>query len=148
MKPTDNSEAVADGVIAALAGVDNALREAKKIAQMITERAAHIRAMRTQGLPYRDIVPNEQRPLIVELLTANLELISAAGSNLRRIEAQALHDEGLTMDEIATLFGVSRQRVAALLKPYKQPENPDRIIDLTAATLDAMSVIPRSTDRL
>ena len=31
-------------------------------------------------------------------------------------EARALHDEGLTMAEIAALFGVSRQRVSALLR--------------------------------
>jgi hypothetical protein len=67
-------------------------------------------------MSYREIVPNEERPLIVELITANLELLSGVGSRLRRAEAKALYDEGLTMDEIATLFGVSRQRVAVLLR--------------------------------
>ena len=72
--------------------------------------------MRSEGRPYREIVPNEQRPLIVELLTANLDLLSGVGSRLRRAEARVLYDEGLTMDDIAALFGVSRQRVAVLLR--------------------------------
>ena len=105
-----------DAVIAALAVVEDAVRQATKLATMIIERAEHIRAMRSEGLPYREIVPNEQRPLIVELLTANLELLSGVGSRLRRVEARVLYDEGLTMDEVAALFGVSRQRVAVLLR--------------------------------
>jgi len=73
--------------------------------------------MRDQDQPYRDIVLNEQRPLIVELLTESLELLSAVGSRLRRVEASVLHEDGLTMDEIAALFGVTRQRVSVLLQP-------------------------------
>jgi hypothetical protein len=114
--PTESSRTADDDVIAALGLVQEAVLQASETAQAIIERAEHIRAMRRQGVPYREIVPNEQRPLIVELLTANLELLAGAGSRLRRAEAKALYDEGLTMDEIATLFGVSRQRVAVLLR--------------------------------
>jgi predicted transcriptional regulator len=35
---------------------------------------------------------------------------------VRRTEARTLHREGLTMDQIAQLFGVTRQRVSALLR--------------------------------
>jgi hypothetical protein len=113
----NNSPSPADDtVITALAEVEDAVRQAADFATVIIERAEHIRAMRSAGLPYRDIVPNEQQPLIVELLTANLELLSTVGNRLRRTESRALYEEGLTMGEIATLFGVSRQRIAALLR--------------------------------
>ena len=114
--PTKNPRAAEDEFIAALAAVEGAVLQASEIARTIIERAEHIRAMRREGMSYREIVPNEERPLIVELITANLELLSGVGSRLRRAEATALYDEGLTMDEIATLFGVSRQRVAVLLR--------------------------------
>jgi hypothetical protein len=114
--PTENPPTAEDDFIAALAVVEDAVRQASETARAIIERAEHIRAMRREGMPYREIVPSEERPLIVELLTANLELLAAVGSRLRRAEAKALYDEGLTMDEIATLFGVSRQRVAVLLR--------------------------------
>jgi DNA-binding transcriptional regulator LsrR (DeoR family) len=35
---------------------------------------------------------------------------------VRRAEARALYAEGLTMDQIAERFGVTRQRVSALLR--------------------------------
>ena len=114
--PTENVRAAEDDVIAALEVVEHAVLQASEIARTIIERAEHIRAMRGEGMPYREIVPQEERPLIVEMLTANLELLAGVGSRLRRAEAKALYDEGLTMDEIATLFGVSRQRVAVLLR--------------------------------
>ncbi len=114
--PADDLQVAEDNVIAALAVVEDAVRQATEIASMIIERTEHIRLMRSEGRPYREIVPNEERPLIVELLTANLDLLSGVGSRLRRAEARVLYDEGLTMDEIATLFGVSRQRVAVLLR--------------------------------
>ena len=114
---TDNSpDPAEDAVIAALAEVEDAVRQSAEFATAIIERAEHIRAMRSAGLPYRDIVPNEQRPLIVGLLTENLELFFTVGNRLRRAESRALYEEGLTMDEIALLFGVSRQRIAALLR--------------------------------
>ena len=46
----------------------------------------------------------------------NLVALVDAGSRLRRAEARALHVEGMTMEQIADLFGVTRQRVSALLK--------------------------------
>ena len=114
--PTGDQQAPEDAFIAALADVEEAVEQASEMARTISERAEHIRAMRREGKPYREIVPSEERPLIVELLTANLELLAGVGSRLRRAEARALYEEGLTMDEIATLFGVSRQRVAVLLR--------------------------------
>jgi predicted transcriptional regulator len=54
--------------------------------------------------------------LIVQLLTESAETLHEHGSRVRRTEARALHREGLTMDQIARLFGVTRQRVSALLR--------------------------------
>ena len=98
-----------DELVAALKTNDAAIRAMLK-------RAETLRRARRKGLPYREIVTAEERPLIVELLSANQERLATAGARFRRAEAKALRGEGLTLDEIATLFGVTRPRVVALLK--------------------------------
>jgi predicted transcriptional regulator len=39
-----------------------------------------------------------------------------AGSGWRRAQAHALHDESVSINRIAELYGVTRQRVSALLR--------------------------------
>lgn len=53
---------------------------------------------------------------LVRRVGALQERLAAAAARLRRTQARALRDDGLTTDRIAELFGVSRQRVSALLK--------------------------------
>lgn len=105
-----------DPVLAALAGLERALEENAERARMMQERIEHIREQRENGVPYSEIVPNEKPPLIVQLVTENAAALDRFGVQLRRLEARALYDEGLTMEKIAVLFGVTRQRVSTLLK--------------------------------
>lgn len=91
-----------------------ALRENSKRAQEGVRRAERIRKMRMRGLSYREILA-DGAPL-VEITGENLKNLVEHGGRLRRAQARALHDEGCTMDEIAALFGVTRQRISALLK--------------------------------
>ena len=112
-----------DPVLDALDDLVRALEgNTARINQML-ERADEIRRMRREGLPYREVVPATARPLIVELTRQNLEALHQAGSRLRRSEARALHDEGMSMEAIAELFGVTRQRVSALLRSANGTSN-------------------------
>jgi hypothetical protein len=79
-------------------------------------RAESLRAHRATGARYRDIVGTEQRPLLVEIVSDAVLRLVEAGSRFRRAEARALRDDGLTMDAIAALFGVTRQRISHLLR--------------------------------
>jgi hypothetical protein len=99
--------------LTALEGVlaDNARRES-----LIKKRIARVRRARANGVPYTESVASEDGPLIVQLLTQNATALDTCGANVRRTEARALHDEGLTMEQIAERFGVTRQRVSALLR--------------------------------
>lgn len=100
----------------ALAELGDAVRRAQQILDDVLARAEVLRDGRSAGTTYAEIVATEQRPLVVELLTDVLDELAAAGSAFRRAEARALHQDGLSHEAIAALFGVTRQRVSALLK--------------------------------
>ena len=100
----------------ALDDLERALDESMAMSERMKERIRDIRKVHGQGRPLPEIVSNEQAPLIVQLLTQSTNLLHSYGNRVRRTEARALHREGMTMDEIAKLFGVTRQRVSALLR--------------------------------
>jgi len=78
-------------------------------------RARTLAADTNAGRPLLQAVTEEERPLIVERLTDVLDTLAGSGAKFRRTEARLLHDEGLSHERIAALFGVTRQRVGALL---------------------------------
>ncbi len=100
----------------ALSELDEALDVNVQRAERMKERIAHIQSALAGGEPLREVIPREEAPLLVELLTQSANNLSAYGSRVRRLEARALHQEGLTMEQIARLFGVTRQRVSTLLR--------------------------------
>src|SRR3954453_13847196 len=105
-----------DPVLNALDGLERAIDANGDRARLIKERIDDMRRARAQGRPYAEIVPQEEKPLIVQLVTECANALDTYGVRLRRLEAQVLYDEGLTMEQIAELFGVTRQRVSALLR--------------------------------
>lgn len=100
----------------ALQAMQEAAQDNARRADLIAERAAAIEQRLEQGSTMRDALLADEPPRIVELLTENLASISEAGAEFRGTEALVLHEAGLTMVEIAELFGVTRQRVSALLQ--------------------------------
>ena len=104
-----------DMVLAALEELLSALHRSGERYETAVRHADVIRSLRERGHPYNEIIPMEKRPLIVESITECLNELAEASSRFRRAEARALYSEGLTMAEIADLFGVSRQRIAKLL---------------------------------
>jgi DNA-directed RNA polymerase sigma subunit (sigma70/sigma32) len=108
-----------DAFLRALTALEEVIAENDRRATLIKKRMARIRKARAQGLPYSDMVSNEDGPLIVQLLTESSMELDTCGANVRRAEAQALYGEGMTMDQIAERFGVTRQRVSALLRKVR-----------------------------
>lgn len=79
------------------------------------DRLAELAELRAAAHPWSDIVLAEDRPLIVETITRALDDLGAVGSRFRREEALALHRECMSISQIGQLFGVSRQRISALI---------------------------------
>jgi DNA-directed RNA polymerase sigma subunit (sigma70/sigma32) len=105
----------------AIDDLEHALERSIGMARQMQARIHELRAADADGRELRDIVSCEDPPLIVQLLTESAQLLDSYGSRLRRAEARALHREGMTMDEIAHLFGVTRQRISALLREGAGP---------------------------
>jgi predicted XRE-type DNA-binding protein len=100
----------------ALAAIEQAAKDNSVRAQAIQTRVRWVRARIAKGQSLVTVVESEPRPRVVELITTNIETLQSIGVQLRRAEARALRAEGLTMEAIAGLFGVTRQRISALLK--------------------------------
>jgi hypothetical protein len=84
--------------------------------QQIKTRIHELLVRLENGERLPTIVENEIPPRIPTLITANIEALHEVGADLRKAEAAALRDHGYTMERIAELFGVSRQRISMLLK--------------------------------
>ncbi|MGH2973436.1 MAG: sigma factor-like helix-turn-helix DNA-binding protein [Solirubrobacterales bacterium] len=82
----------------------------------IKRRIAEIRRQRSAGRSYREIVEATKGDLSVQLITEATQALDEYGARVRREEALTLYGEGMTMEEIAEKFGVTRQRVSALLR--------------------------------
>jgi len=117
---------VCDGVMTAPTALDSflatldALEEgAARNAQRsrdIQHRIAAYRRQIERGRDLTAITADEPRPRLVELLTANKETLETTGAQVRATQARALRAEGRTLDEIGAFFGVTRQRISALLQ--------------------------------
>jgi hypothetical protein len=111
-----------DEFLDALTALEATLADESRRARLIKKRIAQIRRRRSSGESYTDIVSNNDSPLIVQLLTESSLALDTSGSDVRRAEARALYAEGLTMDQIAEHFGVTRQRVSTLLQRNHAPK--------------------------
>ena len=80
-------------------------------------RVERVRELRRQGVPYRDItLDDDSAPKIIDVLTANQERLSVAGARYRRASVRQLRADGMSTSEIARSMGVTRQRVANILR--------------------------------
>ncbi len=112
--------AQSDEVLAALDGLLDALRDSTSRTQEATRRAQSIRRLRSKGQSYREILGHTERALLLQTTREHLDRLLQASGRLRRAQVRALYAEGMTMEQIARLFGVTRQRVSGLLRDGSQ----------------------------
>jgi hypothetical protein len=107
--PSDGATEALEDLIAELTVCIDGLGQA-------LQRAQQLRQQRRSGQSWLDIVSTETRPLIVERVTHTLESLNTKGGRWRREQACALLEEGVSINRIAALFGVSRQRISTLVR--------------------------------
>jgi PAS domain S-box-containing protein len=104
-----------DEVAGALALVADVLSRSSERVELVAKRSRELVMGRAAGLSYAELVTGATGPLVLDILSELQEGLSGAGGRLRRVEVRALHDEGLSMEKIASLLRVSRQRVSAII---------------------------------
>ena len=114
-----------DAFLEALTALEATLAANQERTKLIKQRITQLRRLRANGTSYAEIVATRDGPLLVQLLTESSKALDTSGASVRRAEARALYAEGLTMDQIAEGFGVTRQRVSTLLR--KGPQNGDGV---------------------
>src|SRR6185503_8127759 len=106
----------------ALTALEAALADNQERSKLIKKRITQLRRLRGKGASNTEIVATRTGPLLVQLVTESSTALDTSGASVRRAEARALYAEGLTMDQIAEHFGVSRQRVSTLLQRNHEPK--------------------------
>ena len=110
-----------DDATRALCALLDELDTCKGQLEQARERAVQLLEARRSGSPWLEIVSEEERPLIVEQISSVLSTLSTAGASWRREQAAALQAEDVSINRIAAMFGVTRQRISALLKEAGAP---------------------------
>src|SRR3954468_10700770 len=100
---------------AALDALGETLSAARREIDQLADRVAGTRQAVASGVVLSEFVAGEPRPLIITKMTELIDRMSDAAAEVRRAEAHQLRAEGLSHERIARLFGVTRQRAAALL---------------------------------
>ena len=104
-----------DDVLVLLDEVVRALTENSERATRAMERAEQIRLRRQRGMSYLEIADDGYGPMLIKLVTENLQNLVDVGSRLRRAHARALYADGATLQQIGELYGVSHQRISAII---------------------------------
>ena len=86
-------------------------------------RAEKLLEERQSGRAWLDLVTAESRPLVVEQLSSVMAALAGAGGAWRREQAYALASEQVSINRIAAMFGVTRQRISALLRERGQGDD-------------------------
>lgn len=116
-----NAGAETDPLVMAADNLAQALRETVSDAMLALERLDHFRQQRRRGMEYHEMVANQPARSVVEMLSDCQDRLAAAGARFRRETVRMLSAEGISQADIARRFGVTRQRVAALLAEEADP---------------------------
>jgi hypothetical protein len=111
-----------DQVRAALEQVGAALARIESDTPEFLKRSNALARQRASGRSWRAITESEDCPRAADLLRDLMAELLHANSQYRRALARELRAEGATMERIADLLGVTRQRVAHVLKGQEEAE--------------------------
>jgi hypothetical protein len=119
----DNPVSSNDDVLEAMGTAVGALRRFSHHTTEILEAFDRAAGIRETGAPYRQIAEAER--LFVDFTDGPFKELYEALSKLRRSQARALYEEGMTMAQLGRLLGVTRQRIAVLLGNTKTASQKD-----------------------
>jgi hypothetical protein len=109
------------GVLAAVEGLATAVEANAQDERLLVRRLRELREGRAEGRSWLDLLGPDERPSVLGLTGRIIGRLTDAGGRLRRALARGLRLEGATISTIAERFGVSHQRISALLRQEDRP---------------------------
>src|SRR4051794_3414926 len=131
MTPARRSPPADDEVWAAAEELVTAFRVAASFVGTMQERVDYLHERRQAGSRFADLIDRDARLVLLEATNTTLQGLLTAGTRLRRLVAQVLYGDGMTMDEIAKVLGVTRQRVSTLISADPDAPGPPWTRQLT-----------------
>jgi hypothetical protein len=104
----------------ATGALDHLVRMANSSAHALSDVEDDLGTMQDQrrrGWSWRRIVTTPDALKPIGRMTEIAAQLAAAGGTFRRALTKALRKEGMPVSDIGDAFGVSRQRISALLRP-------------------------------
>ena len=123
----ESGETREDPVVQALTTLSDVAASSADDLIGLNEDLAVLRNHRVRGRSWHRIISDDDAPNPLSSLTSIATNFARASGGFRRALAVGLRKEGMQVTEIAALFGVSRQRVSALIRPRGQGESEDRL---------------------
>jgi hypothetical protein len=111
-----------DPVVMALTTLSDVATSSAEDLMGLNEHLDTIRNHRVRGWSWHRIISDDAIPNPLAVLTSIATNFARASGAFRRALAVGLRKEGMQVTEIAGLFGVSRQRVSALIRPRPSEE--------------------------
>ena len=128
MTESEEAESGEDPVVAALTALSEVATSSGDDLISLNENLAALRNHHVRGLSWHRIISDVDSPNPLPALTAIATNFARASGAFRRTLAIGLRKEGMQVTEIAALFGVSRQRVSALIRP-RRPGEDEQLVD-------------------
>jgi hypothetical protein len=75
-----------------------------------------------KGATWHDVIHSgEEDHSLIPATNDLIDDLMRLGAEVRRLVARRLHAEGMSMDDISLMYGVSRQRVSAIIRSETDP---------------------------
>jgi DNA-directed RNA polymerase sigma subunit (sigma70/sigma32) len=105
-----------DPVLAAWGELVTALEQNQHCLAQTRRKGEELARRRASASGWSEVLLSEESPRLAEAVNESLQRLAEANSQYRLAAARALHDEGITMEAIGKLLGVSRQRISHMLQ--------------------------------
>ncbi|MDQ4098146.1 MAG: hypothetical protein M3144_09800 [Actinomycetota bacterium] len=115
-----------DEVLDALDALLVVLHESSERNAVAARRARTIRRLRSHGRSYREILRRVEGALDLGVTRESVEGLLHATDRLHAAEARALHEEGVSIEEIASLSGATTPWNAEVLRARTQQDRTSR----------------------
>lgn len=111
-----------DEVLLALDVLEEVCNQTERQTTLMRERIARLRTQRYESngnWSWTTIMVEENEPTLVNRLAMTLKALNVASGGLRRALVIDMRSAGTSIPKIASLFGVSHQRVSNIIRELK-----------------------------